>query len=272
MLNPPPRATPPTSRPSTKRPPRTLILSALAVALLVACGTEPIKIEYRLDNILPSPITPGETVTAFGILPEQATLRIDGTSVTGSSVPDGLSFKVPNTLSAGDHKVAVESGETHLEASLSVKPRVDAVSLEGSILRVSGAGWGSSNPGGGAQSTLASGVIAGTSILIDGLEFTPSIEPNPSGVTPSSNEANPSPVMRISLPDRLPYGSFSVIVRVVRISRYSSAGFHRKSSAHQTTHHPRNEVTQDQHYAPVTSSRVNFRFDFRKLSPANSSR
>lgn len=184
------------------------------MALLVACGTEPIKIEYRLDNILPSPITPGETVTAFGILPEKATLSINGTPVTGSSVPDGLSFKVPNTLSAGDHKVAVESGETHLEASLSVKPRVDSISLEGSILRVSGAGWGSSNAGGGAQSTLASGVIAGTSILIDGLEYTPSIEPNPSGVTPSSNEANPSPVMRISLPDRLPYGSFSVIVRV----------------------------------------------------------
>jgi hypothetical protein len=58
----------------------------------------------------------------------------------------------------------------------------------------------------------------------------------------------------------------------VRISRYSSAGFHRKSSAHQTTHHPRNEVTQDQHYAPVTSSRVNFRFDFRRLSPASSNR
>jgi serine protease len=228
MLKLPPRATPTTTpQPTTPnprpRPTRALILSAIGVALLIACGAEPIKIEYRLDNILPSPITPGETVTAFGILPEQASLSIDGNPVTGSSVPDGLSFKVPNTVSAGDHKVAIDSGDTHLEASLSVKPRVDAVSLEGSILRLTGAGWGSSSTGsaGGAgtagsaaQSTLATGLITGTSVLIDGLEYTPSIEPNPSAVTPSSNEANPSPVMRISLPDRLPYGSFSVIVRV----------------------------------------------------------
>jgi serine protease len=220
MLTLPPRATKPTTSQPRATTTRALILSTIGVALLVACGAEPVKIEYRLDNILPSPITPGETVTAFGILPEKATLSIDGTPITGSSVPDGLSFKVPNTVSAGDHKVAIDSGDTYLEASLSVKPRVDAVSLEGSILRLTGAGWGSSSfgtagaAGSAAQSTLATGLITGTSVLIDGLEYTPIIEPNPSAVTSSSNETNPSPVMRISLPDRLPYGSFSVIVRV----------------------------------------------------------
>jgi serine protease len=213
---------PPTrpGRPSRPTSPRALLLSSLSIALLVACGADPIKVEYRLDNILPSPVTPGEAVTAFGLLPENATLSLDGTPISGSSVPDGLSFKVPNSTTAGDHTIRLDAGETHLEASLSIKPRVDSVSLDGTILRLTGAGWGTgSNTGSGTGSgTQTASLSSDTRVLIDGLEYAPSVETNPNGsatgVTPSSNETNPSPVMRISLPERLPYGSFSVIVRV----------------------------------------------------------
>jgi serine protease len=98
-------------------------------------------VEYRLSSILPAPVTPGETVTAFGVFPADVTVLLDGQPVSSLAVRDGLRFTVPQGAVARDAVVELRGTAMNLRGSLSVNPRVDAAALSGSSLTVSGAGW-----------------------------------------------------------------------------------------------------------------------------------
>jgi subtilisin family serine protease len=169
-------------------------LLALLPALLTACP-EPVKPEYRLTTILPSPVTPGDTVTAFGWLPETLTATLDNAPLTLTPVPDGVRFTVPNDAVAGDLRLRLEGDGSLLEGLVGVKPRLDRVQLTGSSLRITGAGW----PTSGVNLATASGTPLLTRVLVEGLEREPSLE-NGTLVT--------------GLPVNLPFGPVRVSVRV----------------------------------------------------------
>jgi serine protease len=118
---------------------RGLVLTCLLVGL-VSCPHKS-KPEYELTTVLPSPITPGNSVTAFGVFPAEATISVAGTSVESTAVSDGLMFIVPVDLSAGSSTVLVTGSEVQLQGVLEVVPRVDRALLEGSNVRIGGVGW-----------------------------------------------------------------------------------------------------------------------------------
>ena len=107
--------------------------------LLTACPDTPAT-NYSLTTVMPSPVTPGATVTAFGLLPETVTVTLDGSSLPSTRVPDGVSFTVPPTAVAGDLKLSVVGGAS-LAGIVSVKPRLETVTLAGETLRLVGSGW-----------------------------------------------------------------------------------------------------------------------------------
>ncbi len=125
-----------------------LVMALMAV--LVACPDPIPRVEYKLLSILPTPVTPGDTVTAFGVFPKTAQVFVGGELITSSAVKDGLRFTLPSTASAQDTNVRISGvapwGENiSLAGSLAVNPRIDAVAVQGQYVRVLGAGWTASS-------------------------------------------------------------------------------------------------------------------------------
>ncbi len=152
---------------------------------LVACP-RPIKIEYGISTVLPSPVAPGEAVSVFGVLPSNATLRLDSFELNAVVIPDGLLFTVPTTTVAGQKTIQLISTllSEPLETVLSVVPRLDSAVLEGSLLRLTGVGWT------GATETI--------------------INLNSAVIIPTRVGAE----LQATLPSNLPYGALDVQVSV----------------------------------------------------------
>ena len=126
----------------------------LASLLLSACnqdgatsGTDTAQPQpYEILSVLPTPVTPGTPVTAYGSFSKgTSSLNLEARSVPVRPVQDGLSFTVPDDLLAGTFSVSVANGKGtpgHLE----VRPRLDSIGLEsgatGPVLTLRGAGWG----------------------------------------------------------------------------------------------------------------------------------
>jgi serine protease len=124
--------------------------STLLGSALVACGDTTPRVEYKLTLVLPTPVTPGESATAYGVFPKEVTVTLGDASVTAVVVKNGLRFTVPANFTARDAVLKVTGqapwGEAvSLVGALTVKPRVDTVTLTGSSLRVAGAGWAGSS-------------------------------------------------------------------------------------------------------------------------------
>jgi serine protease len=160
-------------------------LTGLLLLVLVACPRPP-KIEYSISTVLPSPVAPGESVSVFGVLPSALSLRLDTLEVSTIIIPDGLSFTVPITITAGQKTIQLSSTvlTEPLEAVLSVVPRLDSAVLEGGLLRLSGVGW--------------SGTTS-TTVTLNG------------SVIPSSRVGTE---LQATLPSNFPYGALDVQVNV----------------------------------------------------------
>jgi serine protease len=162
-----------------------VLLLVFVLTALVSCPQKP-KLEYELTTILPSPVTPGETVTAFGVFPNDAKISVAGVNVQTTVVSDGLMFSVPVDLSAGVLTVLVTGSDTQLQGVLEVVPRVDRALLEGSMVRISGVGW-----------SRAGDLDA--SVSVNGLSMK---------VTRAGLD------LMVSLPVGLPYGALDLLVTV----------------------------------------------------------
>jgi hypothetical protein len=161
------------------------VIGVMLSSLLVACPGE--RPEYRLGGVLPSPVTPGDSVTAFGLLPKEVALSFDSVPITGIRVSNGVQFNVPVDALAGDHALEVTGDGARLNGVVSVMPRLDAVALQGNALQLRGAGW------------AASGDLEATSVVVDGVRL-----------TPTRDDAG----LRVVLPTRGVYGTMRVAVQV----------------------------------------------------------
>jgi serine protease len=162
--------------------------SALALIglawVLVACPKPMPPATYFVTTVLPAPVTPGEQVTVFGALPNDSTVEFDGEQVAATAVRDGYRFTVPSSAVAGERALLLHGDGARLEASVSVAPRLDRVSLEGTTLRLEGAGWD-------GNSTV--------SVIVNALERVPSRD---------------GAMLTVTLPDNAPFGNLSASVRV----------------------------------------------------------
>lgn len=161
--------------------------SFLASALLLAGCSQP-EPEYSLSSILPASVMPGGSVVAYGVLPADAALRLEGDVIIGLPVPDGLQVTIPEWTIAGTHTLTVEAGSQSFAGVVQVVPRIDQVRLEGLALTISGAGWPSSLTPSIAVSIDVGGLLL-SPVLIDGS-------------------------LSVSLPENLGYGNLSVRVSV----------------------------------------------------------
>jgi serine protease len=161
------------------------VTGLLLSSLLVSCPGE--RPAYRLGGVLPAPVTPGDAVIAFGLLPKDAVLTLDGVLLPSVRVPNGVQFKVPVDIVAGDHALEVNGDGVRLAGVVTVNPRLDAVALEGASLRMSGAGW------------VTTGSVTTTKVLVDGVRLTPSRD---------------GAGLRVALPVRGVYGTLRVVVQV----------------------------------------------------------
>jgi serine protease len=121
-------------------------LAVALMALLVGCPKPPLPLEYRISTVQPQPVTPGESLTVFGVLPANARLELNNTPLESRAVTDGYSFTIPASTVAGEHTLRVSSGKEKLETTIDVDPRLDRVSIQGDTLKLEGAGWNSSTP------------------------------------------------------------------------------------------------------------------------------
>lgn len=158
---------------------------------LVACPD--VGKEWKLSTIIPSVVTPGDTVSAFGDFPDGISVKVAGLAVQNLvQSSSSLTFTVPSTVVAGDVPVLLEKAGIKLEGSLGVNPRLDAVSLNSGVVQVTGSGW---------STPLDSSVHA----LLDGYDLIPRVVA--SGLA-------------FDLPSTVSYGSFAVSLRVGE--RYSN--------------------------------------------------
>ena len=166
--------------------------SLVVLALgLVACP-DPGK-DWKLSTIIPSVVTPGDTVSAFGDFPDGLSVKVAGIAVQNLiQNSSSLTFTIPSSVVAGDVPVILEKAGVKLEGSLGVNPRLDAVSLNSGVVQVTGSGW---------STPLDSSVHA----LLDGYDLVPR-------VTASG--------LAFDLPSTVSYGSFAVSLRVGE--RYSN--------------------------------------------------
>jgi serine protease len=118
------------------------VLGALLLFGLTACPEVVVKPEYRLVSVLPAPVTPGETVTAFGVLPDTVTLKLGTQLLETTTVHDGVQFVIPASFQAGEFPLEISGDGVIVVGSVSVNPRLDGLQLEGNAVRISGAGWG----------------------------------------------------------------------------------------------------------------------------------
>jgi serine protease len=145
-------------------------LGLLGVLLLVACsqGDKPASATptpYSIVSVLPTPATPGSSVTAYGSFPKTAAaLQLNERSVPARAVQDGLSFTVPEDLLAGTFSVSLPNG-AGTPGSLDVRPRLDRLTIEGSALTLTGAGWG------------AAPLNSSVSVEVGGRLLTPTLTP-----------------------------------------------------------------------------------------------
>ena len=130
---------------------RLLLTGLLLMSLVTGCNDEETTPEKSavLTIALPSPATPGQEVTVYGRLPAEVTgVRLtpndgmgEGQNLGATRVKDGLRFTLPEAVSASLYDLTVP-GIDDQKVTLDVIPRLDAVSLNGSVLTVRGAGWG----------------------------------------------------------------------------------------------------------------------------------
>ena len=164
-----------------------LFPALLAILLLSAC-TSSDKGAYRITSVLPSPALPGGVVTVFGTLPEEPIVELAGAKVIATKVSGGVSFTVPEWMSAGVQVLSIDSGGPGLTNVVQIKPRLDSAAFEGRTLRIRGAGWPSDiDPATSVQ------VILGNDVL------------NPEITTGE---------LKVELAENASYGSFPVKVRV----------------------------------------------------------
>lgn len=156
------------------KPPPVLLGALLGLAgLLAACGEEPPV--YRLTTVLPSPVTPGLEVTAYGQFPRPTEvggfrLSLGGETLEATPIPGGLRFSVPQTFVAGSHPLRVTwtGNKFPLAGLVQVLPKIDNATLEnGNRLKVSGSGWPTE------FSQLAN---AGVWLEVDGQRLSPTLE------------------------------------------------------------------------------------------------
>jgi serine protease len=166
--------------------------SLMVLALsLVACPD--VGKDWKLSTIIPSVVTPGDAVTAFGDFPDGITVKVAGIGISNViQSSSSLSFTVPSNVVAGDVAVILEKAGVKLEGSLGVNPRLDAISLNSGVVQVSGSGW--SNPLDASVQALLDGYILVPRVVASGLAF--------------------------DLPSTVSYGSFAVGIRVGE--RYSN--------------------------------------------------
>lgn len=120
----------------------------LASMLLSGCQSDAkVELPLVLTTVLPSPSTPGQAVTLYGRLPAGSkTVNLRNattgkvTEVTGQPVKDGLTWQIPESLTADLYTVSIPGIEDQT-VTLDVVPRLDSLSLNGTELVALGAGW-----------------------------------------------------------------------------------------------------------------------------------
>ena len=136
----------------------------VAILILVACS--PAKKDYSLSSLSPSPVTPGMTVTAFGLFPENPQVYLGDVLLSTAPVPNGLRFTLPESTIAGMTTLKVEGNDGAVSGVLQIIPRIDSVTLNDDLMTIKGAGWPAQpNP------------EVNVEVDFDGLSFTPEISP-----------------------------------------------------------------------------------------------
>ncbi|WP_147372546.1 S8 family serine peptidase [Calidithermus terrae] len=176
----------PYPRRRTRTPTLGLVSGLALLLLLAACGGEegegdPASQTYTLTAVESLPAAPGDTLTAYGTLPQSLTLSLEGgalaapLALTPTPVQGGVRFTLPATLLAGQPTLYLRweqpdaQGKTSLSAPLAVVPRVEGAALSGRTLYLSGRGWPATPEGLEAAETL-------TRLEVDGLQHPPGLE------------------------------------------------------------------------------------------------
>lgn len=158
------------------------LLSALC-ALLAACGGG--EANYHLTSLLPSPVTPGDTVTAYGSFPANAVLSLGARVLPTTAVAGGLRFSLPADQVAGDQPLRISGSGASLSGAVQVLPRIDNASLSGTRLSLTGAGWPPD--------------LRATTVLLDATALTPTLVGS---------------ALQVSLPPVSAYGVVSLVLQV----------------------------------------------------------
>jgi hypothetical protein len=113
----------------------------IPIAILILVGCSPAKKDYSLSSLSPSPVSPGMTVTAFGLFPENPQVYLGDVLLSTTPVPNGLSFKIPESTVAGMVTLKVTGVDGAASGILQIIPRIDGVTLNDEIMTIKGAGW-----------------------------------------------------------------------------------------------------------------------------------
>jgi serine protease len=162
---------------------------------LVGCDDPKPIIDYKIQSVQPSPVTPGDTVIAYGILPKQASITVDGQAVTGTDLPGGVRFQLPNTTLAGNIPFQIAGDGASLKGLIAVNPRVDKVEINNGKIQVDGVGWSLLN-------------LEKVQLNFAGIVLKPSLD------STSATTANLAPTLSASIPSGLNFGFYSIGVMV----------------------------------------------------------
>jgi serine protease len=162
---------------------------------LVGCDDPKPVIDYNIQSVQPSPVTPGDTVIAYGILPKQASITVDGQAVTGTDLPGGVRFQLPNTTLAGNIPFQIAGDGASLTGLIAVNPRVDKVAINDGKIQVDGVGWSVLN-------------LEKVQLNFAGIVLKPSLD------STSPTNANLAPTLSASIPSGLNFGFYSIGVMI----------------------------------------------------------
>jgi serine protease len=172
-----------------------LLLSGICGFGLVACDDPKPVIDYNLQSVQPSPVTPGDTVIAYGVLPKQPSITVDGQAVTAADLPGGVRFQLPITTLAGNVPFQIAGDGASLKGLIAVNPRIDKVAINNGKVQVDGVGWSLLN-------------VEKVQLNFAGIVLKPNID------STSSTNTNLAPTLSASIPNGLNFGFYSVAVMV----------------------------------------------------------
>ncbi|GGJ59624.1 S8 family serine peptidase [Deinococcus roseus] len=122
--------------------PTALLMLTLMLSALTACSEEEEtpKVTYKLNSVVPTTASPGDSITLVGKFPGDAKVMLSGQVLPSQQKAEGLlDVTLPTQMLAGE--VVLQVTGTALQTVYTVLPKINKVSVQENVLHIEGVGW-----------------------------------------------------------------------------------------------------------------------------------